>query len=162
MATGSVSVDDLERGALPAVCAKTGEQADVLVPMDFYVGPNWTWAFFFAGAIPFLVALLFMRRDKVSGFVPLSRRYRDRLRVLTRGGVAAMVTALLFAFAAAAWGPPQLVWVAVVLFVAGMGGLMAGGQPVGGRVDVVHGRVDLTRLHPGFVAALATPGTHRR
>jgi hypothetical protein len=51
-----ISLEAFQRGALPPVCAKTGEPADCLLPVRAAWTPGWTWLLLvFGGLWAFLI-----------------------------------------------------------------------------------------------------------
>jgi hypothetical protein len=79
MAHTTATVADLENGNLPMICAKTGEKADILAPVDFTSTPSWTWILILFGFFPWLIARYFAK-ERITGQVPLSNAavLRDR------------------------------------------------------------------------------------
>ena len=71
MARVAVTVEDLEAGTLPGVCAKTGEQADGFATIEFTSTPQWTWILLLFGILPFVIARAFSK-VRVVGLVPMS------------------------------------------------------------------------------------------
>jgi hypothetical protein len=94
VARTAATVEDLEAGNLPSVCAKTGEPADGYVSIEFTSTPGWTWILLLFGIVPFLIAQYFSRL-RVVGILPMSdvalrraRSYRWIYRGLFAVGVA--------------------------------------------------------------------------
>lgn len=88
MARAAASVEDLELGTLPPVCAKTGDTADGFATLEFTSTPSWTWILLLFGIIPFLIAQYFSR-SRVLARVPMSNRALRRADLYTwfyRGG----------------------------------------------------------------------------
>jgi hypothetical protein len=71
MARTAATVVDLETGNLPMICAKTGEEADLLAPVEFTNTPSWTWILLLFGFFPWLIARHFAT-ERMVGHVPLS------------------------------------------------------------------------------------------
>jgi hypothetical protein len=77
MARTAATVEDLELGRLPLVCAKTGDVADGFATIEFTSTPSWTWILLLFGIFPFLIAQYFSR-VRVVGQVPMSGRALQR------------------------------------------------------------------------------------
>ena len=155
MARAAVRVDDLERGDLPAVCAKTGVPCDGLVRDALRVVPAWVAALVYAGVVPFLILRLYVSR-KVEAKLPIAPARVQRIRTLVRGawiaivvGAAGLASAV---FGAGAVGVlALLVGVVAYLVIMVIGDLLWLGAIASRRDDVVI----LTRVHPAFATALA-------
>ena len=82
MARAAVRVDDLERGDLPAVCAKTGVACDGLVRDSLRVVPAWVAALVYT-VVPFLILRLYFSR-RVEAKLPIAPPRVQRIRSLVR------------------------------------------------------------------------------
>ena len=82
MARAAVTVEDLENGHLPAVCAKTGRAADGYATIVFTSTPGWTWILLLFGIVPFLIARYFSTQ-RIAGLVPMSDLALRRGRAFT-------------------------------------------------------------------------------
>ncbi len=71
MARAAATVEDLESGRLPPVCAKTGGPADGFATIVFTSTPDWTWILLLFGIFPFLIARYFSA-VRIVGLVPMS------------------------------------------------------------------------------------------
>lgn len=71
MARTIATVVDLDTGNLPMICAKTGQEADLLAPVEFTNTPPWTWILLLFGFFPWLIARHFATERRV-GHLPLS------------------------------------------------------------------------------------------
>jgi hypothetical protein len=71
VAKATASVQDLESGHLPDVCAKTGLHADGFTTIRFSNLPGWTFILLLFGIWPFLIAAYFATR-RIDGLVPMS------------------------------------------------------------------------------------------
>jgi hypothetical protein len=155
MARAPVRVDDLERGRLPAVCAKTGVECDGLVRDSMRVVPAWVAALVYAGVVPFLVLRLYFSR-RVEATLPIAPARVQRIRSLVRAAWIAIVLAAA-GLASAIFGAGLVGVVALLAgVVAYLGIVFAGdllwvGAVASRRSDVVI----LTRVHPAFARALA-------
>jgi hypothetical protein len=155
MARAPVRVDDLERGDLPAVCAKTGEPCDGLVRDTLRVVPAWVAALVYAGVVPFLILRLYLSR-RVEAKLPIAPARVRRIRGLVRAAWVAMVVGAA-GLASAIFGAGAI---GVLALLAGLGVYVATvfvgdllwlGAIASRRPDVVI----LTRVHPEFARALA-------
>ena len=83
MAAVNARVSDLEGGALPPVCAKTGVPTDGYTRIRFSSAPTWTWILLLFGIFPFLIAQYFAAVH-VEGIVPMSDVAQRRVTVFDR------------------------------------------------------------------------------
>jgi hypothetical protein len=154
MARAPVRVDDLERGDLPAVCAKTGVPCDGLVRDTLRVVPAWVAALVYAGVVPFLILRLYLSR-RVEAKLPIAPARVQRIRSLVRAAWIAIVVAAA-GLASAIFGAgvvgvlALLVGVVAYLGIVFAGDLLWVGAIASRRSDVVI----LTRVHPEFARAL--------
>ena len=148
-------VDDLERGDLPAVCAKTGKPCDGLVRDTLRVVPAWVAALVYAGVVPFLILRLYFSR-RVDAKLPIAPARVRRIRGLVRAAWIAMVVGAA-GLASAIFGAGAI---GILALLAGLvaylvtvfaGNLLWLGAIASRRPDVVI----LTRVHPDFARALA-------
>jgi purine-cytosine permease-like protein len=154
MAEGAARVDDLEQGALPAICAKTGVPCDGLVKDTLRVIPRWVPPLAILLIVPYFVARAYTSR-RIEAKLPISPERMERIRRLVRVSWIALV--------AAAAGFSSLFFGAGVIGLAAfVGGLLAylvivyvGDQMwVGARPSSREDVVILTRVHPAFARAL--------
>jgi hypothetical protein len=90
-----VSLEAFHNGALPPVCAKTGEPADCLLPVRAAYTPRWTWLLLvFGGFWAFLIGRGFTT-EETTGLVPFSQAALARWRVRGRRRLAAAVVGAL-------------------------------------------------------------------
>ena len=153
MARAAVRVDDLERGDLPAVCAKTGVACDGLVRDSLRIVPAWVATLVYT-VVPFLILRLYFSR-RVEAKLPIAPARVQRIRSLVRAAWIAMVIGAA-GLASAIFGAGVVGVVALVVgAVAYLGIVFAGdllwvGAIASRRPDVVI----LTRVHPEFARAL--------
>jgi hypothetical protein len=150
-----VRVDDLERGDLPAVCAKTGEPCDGLVKDNLRVVPAWVAALVYAGVVPFLVLRLYFSR-RVEARLPISPARVQRIRSLVRASWIAVVL-VAAGLASALFGSGAVGAVAFLVGVVAYLGIMAAGDLlwVGAIASHRSDVVILSRVHPEFARAVA-------
>jgi hypothetical protein len=154
MARAAVRVDDLERGDLPAVCAKTGVACVGLVRDTLRVVPAWVAALIYAGAVPFLILRLYLAR-KVEAKLPIAPARVERIRGLVKAAWVAMALGAA-GLAAAVFGAGAVGVLALIVGALAYLGIMLVGDLlwVGAiatkRTDVVI----LTRVHPDFARAV--------
>ena len=82
MAVATASVEDVEQGNLPRVCAKTGQPADGFKTLQFVSTPGWTWILLLFGILPFLIARYFAAR-RIYALIPMSDLALRRIRAFT-------------------------------------------------------------------------------
>jgi hypothetical protein len=154
MARAPVRVDDLERGDLPAVCAKTGEPCDGLVRDTLRVVPAWVAALVYAGVFPFLILRLYTAR-RVEAKLPIAPTRVQRIRGLVRAAWIAMVIGAA-GLASAIFGAGAIGVLALLLGVVAYLGIMLVGDLLwlGGIASRRPDVVILTRVHPEFARAL--------
>ena len=155
MARAPVRVDDLERGDLPAVCAKTGVPCDGLVRDTLRVVPAWVAALVYALVVPFLILRLYMSR-RVEAKLPIAPARVTRIRGLVRAAWVAMVVGAAglasTIFGAGVIGVLALLaGIGAYLAIVFVGNMLWVGAISSRRPDVVI----LTRVHPEFARALA-------
>jgi hypothetical protein len=109
----TASVEDLESGHLPSVCAKTGLPADGFTSVRFSKLPGWTWILLLFGIWPFLIAWYFATR-RINGLVPMSALALRRVRAFTLT-YAIFFTLAVVLFLIGAFGEhPTLVWLGII------------------------------------------------
>src|SRR5436190_9986357 len=153
MARAAVRVDDLERGDLPAVCAKTGVECDGLVRDSLRVVPAWVAALVYT-VVPFLILRLYFSR-RVEAKLPIAPARVQRIRTLVRAAWIAMVIGAAglasSIFGAGVVGVPTLlVGIVAYIGIVFVGDLLWVGAIASKRADVVI----LTRVHPEFARAV--------
>jgi hypothetical protein len=108
----TASVEDLETGHLPHVCAKTGTRADGSTTIRIGNTPGWTWILLFFGVFPFLIAVYFATR-RIDAIIPMSDLALRRLRAYTRTYLILLGVAMLL-FGIGLFGEhPTAVWLGV-------------------------------------------------
>jgi len=154
MAVAAARVDDLERGDLPAVCAKTGEPCPGLVKDTLRVVPRWVSASAVLAIVPYYVARFYVSR-RVEAKLPIADGRLARIRRFVRAAWVALVIAAA-GLAAALFGAGAVGLVALALgvfayvLIVYLGDQMWVGARPSRRPDVVI----LTRVHPAFAHAL--------
>jgi len=150
----TASVEDLESGHLPSVCAKTGLRADGFATIRVGNTPGWTWILLFFGVFPFLIAVYFATR-RIDALIPMSDLALRRLRAFTR------IYLIFFALAAVLLGiglfaeHPTVAWIGfltallTLLFIA-FGWLFV--YPTGRFLD--QDRISLSFVDKRFATAL--------
>jgi hypothetical protein len=154
MARAAVRVEDLERGDLPAICAKTGVECDGLVRDTLRVVPGWVAALVYAGGVPYLILRLYFS-TRVEARIPVAPARVQRIRGLVRAAWVAVALAAA-GLGSAPFGAGPVAAVALLVGVVGYvaivlaGDLLWVGAIASRRPDVV----TLTRVHPEFARAL--------
>ena len=158
MARVRVSLEAFQSGALPPVCAKSGEAADCPLPARAAYTPAWTWLLLlFGGLWAFLIARGFTTKD-AAGLLPFSQAAlaRQRVRGHDRAAAAVLGAVLLLAllyqvgFQYAFLGGCVLV---AFLFGFGWAWLLGCGE-VGARLDPEARTVLLWGVHERFKQAV--------
>jgi hypothetical protein len=153
-----VSLAAFQRGALPPVCAKTGEPADCLLPVRASYTPSWTWLLLvFGGFWGFLIARGFTTLETM-GLVPFSQAALTRWRVQARsrlGWAVLGVLLLLVVLYRIAWPLAFYGGCVLVAFLFGFAwvSLLGGGQ-VGAHFDPDAPTVLLWGVHERFKQAV--------
>jgi hypothetical protein len=155
-----VSLEAFHNGALPPVCAKTGEPADRLLPIRAAYTPGWTWLLLlFGGFWAFLIGRGFTTEETM-GLVPFSqaalarRRVRGyrRLAAAVLGAVLLLVVLYRVAWPFAFFGGSVLV---ALLFGFGWISVGVGGaSQVGAHLDPEGRTVLLWGVHERFRQAV--------
>ena len=154
MAVAAVSVDRLERGDLPLICAKTGVPCEVFVKDRLRVVPRWVPPLAVLLIVPYFVARTYTARN-LNVELPIAPARQNRIRLLVRGAWIALVISLAGLSASFFGGgaPSALVFLAGLLVYLAV--VYAGDQMwVGARPGTDADNVVLTRVHPNFVRAL--------
>jgi hypothetical protein len=159
MAGVRVRIGDFEDGAVPWICASSGEPADDLYLIRMRRAAAWAWAvalLFF----PFGLIVLFLADVTAQGYLPFTHEAQRAMRQARRH-------ALVLAGWAAGLGL-LLTWIGVLVdpriglaalvaaTVVSLLFLVKAARPagsVGGRPDSTLRFVDLTHVHPTFAAA---------
>ena len=158
MARATAFVDDLVLGRLPMTCVKTGEPAvgQLEVRTTTQVSAL-AWILVFFGPPGWLILLIVLARggETFRGQVPMSDaafQRLDRWRTVELGGLGVAAVALVGALILHQPGLLALVVLAVVGAVVGhIGHGLAG---VDMRLDASRRWVTISRVHPGFAAAV--------
>ena len=154
MAVAAARVDDLERGDLPEICAKTGVPCDVFVKDRLRVVPRWVPPLAVLLIVPYFVARAYAGHS-IEVQLPISPARRERIRLLVRASWIALVLAAA-GFAASFFGAGVVSLIALVAGVAAYVVIVYVGDQmwVGARPGPSDDVVVLTRVHPEFARAL--------
>ena len=155
MAEAAARVDDLERGELPLICAKTGVPCAGQVKDTLRVIPRWVPPLAILLVVPYFVARSYTSR-RIYAKLPIAPERTERIRRLVRVAWIALVAAAA-GFSAVFFGAGVI---GLGAFVAGLLAYLVivyvGDQMwVGGRPSRRDDVVILTRVHPDFARALA-------
>ena len=153
-----VSLAAFHNGALPPVCAKTGEAANCLLPIRASYRPRWTWLLLlFGGFWAFLIARGFTAEETM-GLVPFSQAALTRRRVRARGRLGWTVLGallLLVVLYRIAWPFAFFGGCVLVAFLFGVGwAWLLGVAEVGARLDPEARTVLLWGVHERFKQAV--------
>lgn len=152
MARAAATVDDLEEGDLPPVCAKTGEPADGFAEIEFTSTPSWTWILLLFGILPFLIARYFST-VRIVGLVPMSDAALRRGRAFawtTRGAFALGV----LVFAIGLFTDPTVVAVGIGVVIVALLVTLVGWPFVWPTGTVTDEWVWMSFVHERFAAEL--------
>ena len=153
MAVTAARVDDLERGDLPAVCAKTGEPCVGLVKDTLRVVPQWVSALAVL-VIPYYFArALVVRRIEVT--LPIAPGRLQWIRRFVRAAWVALVLAAA-GLAATFFGAGPVGLIALLAGAVAYVTIVFVGDRlwVGARPSQRPDAVVLTRVHPAFAHAV--------
>jgi hypothetical protein len=109
----TASVEDLESGHLPSVCAKTGMRADGFTTVRVSNLPGWTWILLLFGIWPFLIAAYFATR-RIDALVPMSGLALRRVRAFTATYAILFTLAVVLFFIGLFGDHPTLIWLGVI------------------------------------------------
>jgi len=154
MAMAAARVDDLERGDLPAICAKTGEPCVGLVKDTLWVVPRWVSALAaFAIAPYYLGRMVASRRIEVT--LPIAPSRLQWIRNFVRAAWVALVVAAA-GLASAVFGEGVIGVLALIAGVAAYLLIVFAGDYIWVGARPTHSRdvVILTRVHPDFARAV--------
>jgi hypothetical protein len=155
-----ISLEAFQRGALPPVCAKTGEPADCLLPVRAAWTPGWTWLLLVFGGLWALVIGRGFTTQETMGLVPFSQAALARRRVQARSRLGWTVLGallLLVVLYRIAWPLAFLGGCALVALVFGFGWIsvsVSGATEVGAHLDPDAQTVLLWGVHQRFKQAV--------
>jgi hypothetical protein len=155
MAVAAARVDDLERGDLPAICAKTGEPCVGLVKDTLWVVPRWVSALAVFAIVPYyVVRLVTARRIEVT--LPIAPSRLQWIRRFVRAAWIALVVAAA-GLAASVFGAGMIGVAALVVGLAVYVSIVYAGDHIWVGARPTHRRevVILTRVHPEFARAVS-------
>jgi hypothetical protein len=154
VAEAGARVEDLERGDLPPVCAKTGVPCDGLVKDTLRVVPRWVSALAILLIVPYYVARPYASR-KIEVKLPIAPHRIERIRRMVRIAWLALVVAAA-GFMASLFGAGPVGGAALVVGLAAYVVIVYAGDRmwVGARPSSCDDVVILTRVHPNFAAAM--------
>jgi hypothetical protein len=154
MAVVAARVDDLERGDLPAICAKTGEPCVGLVKDTLWAVPRWVSALAAFAVVPYYVARMWVGR-RLEVTLPIAPSRLAWIRRFVRAAWIALVAAAA-GLAAALFGAGMIGVAALIVGVAVYVSIVYAGDHlwVGARPSHRPEVVILTRVHPDFARAV--------
>jgi len=154
MAVVAARVDDLERGDLPAICAKTGEPCVGLVKDTLWVVPRWVSALAAFAVVPYYLGRMWVGR-RIEVTLPIAPSRLQWIRWFVRAAWIALVFAAA-GLAAALFGAGMIGVAALLIGVFGYVAIIYIGDHiwVGARPSHRHEVVILTRVHPDFARAV--------
>ena len=155
MAVAEARVDDLERGDLPAICAKTGEPCVGLVKDTLWVVPRWVSVLAVFAIVPYYVGRMFSSR-RIEVTLPIAPSRLQWIRRFVRAAWVALVVAAA-GLASAVFGAGVVGVAALIAGVAAYVLIVFAGDHIWVGARPTHSRdvVILTRVHPDFARAVA-------
>jgi hypothetical protein len=157
VAEAAARIEDLERGELPPLCAKTGVPCDGLVKDTLRVVPRWVEALAILLIVPYYLARPYTS-SKIEAKLPIAPERIELIRRLVKVAWVALVLAAA-GLTASLFGAGTVGGVAFVLGLAAYVVIVYTGDRmwVGARPSRCDGVVIVTRVHPAFAAALVLP-----
>lgn len=154
MAVVAARVDDLERGDLPAICAKTGEPCVGLVKDTLWAVPRWVSASAAFAIVPYYLGRRWVGR-RLEVTLPIARSRLQWIRRFVRAAWIALVVAAA-GLAATLFGAGMIGVAALTVGVVAYVSIVYGGDHiwVGARPSHKPDVVLLTRVHPDFARAV--------
>jgi hypothetical protein len=157
---------DLYAGSLPPICVFTGQATPGIHSVRYTTAPRWVIALLFAGVIPYLIALMLLRRS-VTGTLPMCPRALRRFVVQRIATLVIVVVIPIACFGVGGWlastsanaAGTAVILAGAALFVCGLVAcsIWAGAIGIAGRIDDRPGWgrwVRLRGVNPTFAAAV--------
>lgn len=119
------SVEDLESGYLPSVCAKTGEPATGFSTVRISHLPGWTWILLLFGIWPFLIAWFFATR-RIDAKIPMSDLALRRVRTYTTTYVVVFTVAVVLLGIGLFTEHPTVSWFGLLTAFLGLAVIIVG------------------------------------
>jgi hypothetical protein len=154
MSRVSVPVAEFQAARLPMVCAKTGAAAVKMVYVHATAVADWTWWLLPCGPLA-LQAARWLARRRISGWIPMAARPAARLRQIRCLGLLSLAFGVVAALVGMLADRPGLARPALAGWVVAIAAAVV--EPiwsVGAHLVPSKGEVILTRVHPGFLAAV--------
>jgi hypothetical protein len=160
----TIWASQMRPGGLPAICVKSGQPADRWVKRRYATAPRWTLVLLLAGVIlvgvlPYLVVRAIVS-VKATGQLPFAGPVAGRLKLFSIGGLVGLLAGIVLFVGGASANSGAAAILGLLLFVLGLGLLIAaaamGPQAV---VRIQPGvpsdrLVVLKRVHPDFAQAV--------
>jgi hypothetical protein len=155
-----VTVEAFQTRTLPPTCVRTGEPATNWIAVAAVWTPAWTrWVRW----LPILLAVSWLTRRQLWGWVPLSAHPAARIRRIRQLGLTMLLIGTLLLPAALLVERPGLGWLGLAgQAIAMLVGLLQPAWSIDARLDSGRNQIVLKRVHKGFRAALvATPSARK-
>jgi hypothetical protein len=151
-----MTVEAFQARLLPPVCVRTGGPASCWIAVAAVWTPAWArWCRW----LPPLLAVSWLTRRHVWGWVPASARLAGRVRRVRRLGLGMLLAGTALLPVALAMDRPGLGWLGLGGQALAMTiGLLEPALSIGARLDTQTKIVVLRGVHPRFAAAVAVPG----
>ena len=149
MARASLPSSAAESGALPPICARTGQPADCLLAVRAKARAGWTWWLLVLGVLPFLVARYLAQEVTIQ--VPCTERVVHQLEHLHLARLLALLGMVAFAGFGLVTGCRPAAFAAIAfLGTAALLGAVQAARSVRARLDPSARTVVLSGVHPSF------------
>jgi len=150
----AVPIGQLEAGALPPVCVKSGRDATRWESAEFAAVPAWTYALLLFGVLPFLLVRL-TTGTRVKVKMPASRNVAAQRWAVAAVVAVSGIAAVLLLLAAPLASSVALGVASGMLFVVAISTYLLAWPRVWVRGTIRGGEVVLRGVHPAFAAATA-------
>jgi hypothetical protein len=151
-----MTVEAFQARMLPPICVRTGAPASGWIAVAAVWIPAWArWCRW----LPVLLAVNWLTRRHVWGWVPASPRLAGRVWRVRRLGLGMLLAGTVLLPVGLAVDRPWLGWVGLGGQALAMAvGLLEPALSIEARLNPRAGTVVLRRVHPQFRAAVAAPG----
>jgi hypothetical protein len=154
-----MTVEAFQARMLPPICARTGQPASDWIAVSAVWTPVWgRWCRW----LPVLLAVGWLTRQHLWGWVPVSSRLAARFRRVRLFGLGMLLIGTALLPVGLAVDRPGLGWLGLAAQgLAMVIGLLEPALSVEARLDPRRNSVVLRRVHPSFRAAVAAPAARK-
>jgi len=155
-----VTVEAFQSRRLPPICARTGEPATDWIAVAAVWTPAWTrWVRW----MPILLAVSWLTRRQLWGWVPLSAHPAARIRRIRQLGLVMLLIGTSLLLAALLAERPGLGWLGLAgQAVAMLIGLLEPAWSIDARLAFARNQIVLKHVHEGFRAAVVAVPSVRK